>query len=85
MFETCTRQEEVNYNINLKTALCWLALHKCITMHGTIKYKVLRIVYLNINQLDALNFIISLFHASTCFEHINVNRHSTFLISLITG
>ena len=26
-------------------------------------------VYLNINQLDALNFIRSLFHASTCFEH----------------
>ena len=25
--------------------------------------------YLNINQLDALNFIMSLFHASTCFEH----------------
>ena len=24
---------------------------------------------LNINQLDALNFIISLFEASTCFEH----------------
>ena len=26
--------------------------------------------YLNINQLDALNFIMSLFHASTCFEHM---------------
>ena len=26
--------------------------------------------YLNINQLDSLNFIMSLFHASTCFEHI---------------
>ena len=27
-------------------------------------------IYLNINQRDALNFIISLFHASTCFEHM---------------
>ena len=27
-------------------------------------------IYLNINQLDALNFIKSLFHASTCFEHM---------------
>ena len=27
-------------------------------------------LFLNINQLDALNFIISLFHASTCFEHM---------------
>ena len=26
-------------------------------------------IYLNINQLDALNFIMSLFHDSTCFEH----------------
>ena len=26
-------------------------------------------IYLNISQLDALNFIMSLFHASTCFEH----------------
>ena len=26
-------------------------------------------IYLNINQLDALNFIVSLLHASTCFEH----------------
>jgi len=25
-------------------------------------------IYLNINHLDALNFIMSLFHASTCFE-----------------
>ena len=27
-------------------------------------------IYLNINQLDALNFIMSLFHASTSFEHM---------------
>ena len=27
-------------------------------------------IYLNINQLDALNFIMSLYHASTCFEHM---------------
>ena len=26
-------------------------------------------LFLNINQLDALNFIISLFQASTCFKH----------------
>ena len=26
-------------------------------------------IYLNVNQLDALNFIMSLFHASTCFGH----------------
>jgi len=27
-------------------------------------------IYLNINQLEALNFIMSLFHACTCFEHM---------------
>ena len=27
-------------------------------------------IFLNINQLDALNFIIGLFQASTCFEHM---------------
>ena len=27
-------------------------------------------IYLNIKQLDALNFIMSLFRASTCFEHM---------------
>jgi len=26
-------------------------------------------IYLNINKLDALNFIMSIFHASTCFDH----------------
>ena len=31
---------------------------------------VQNVVHLNINQLDALNFIMSLFHASTCFEHM---------------
>ena len=27
-------------------------------------------LFININQLDVLNFIISLFQASTCFEHM---------------
>ena len=32
-------------------------------------------IYLNNNQLDALNFIMSLFHASTCFEnHVAIVR-----------
>ena len=40
-----------------------------------VKYVVkdernINFIYLNINQLEALNFIVSLFHASICFEHI---------------
>ena len=33
-------------------------------------------IYLNINQLNAPNFIMSLFHASTCFEHVLIVRRS---------
>ena len=29
-------------------------------------------ICLNINQLDALNFIMILFHASTCFEEVKI-------------
>ena len=35
-----------------------------------VKYAFLLFLFININQLDALNFIISLFQASTCFEHM---------------
>ena len=33
-------------------------------------------IYLNINRLDALNFVMSLFHASTCFEHMRSSSGS---------
>ena len=36
--------------------------------------------YLNINQLDALNFIRSLFHASTCFEHCCAHRQEAKIV-----
>ena len=36
-------------------------------------------IYLNINELDALNFIISLFQTSTCFEqHVLIVRKPKF-------
>jgi hypothetical protein len=37
MFKTCRGQDELNKNINLKFALCWLTLHNYITMHSTNK------------------------------------------------
>ena len=43
----------------------------CITSCDTFLYfadRASQYIYLNINQLDALNFIMSLFHASTFFE-----------------
>ena len=41
-------------------------------------------LFLNINQLDALNIIISLFQAYTCFEHhvLIVRRAKIVLYSL---
>ena len=36
---------------------------------GLLEYSC-KFLFININQLDALNFIISLFQASTCFEHM---------------
>ena len=42
--------------MNFFLIFCW----PCISIY----------LFLNFNQLDALNFIISLFQASTCFEHM---------------
>ena len=44
---------------------------------GTSKHNCL---YLNINQLDALNFIMSLFQASTCFEHCCAYRQEAKIV-----
>ena len=40
--------------------------------------KSLLYLFININQLDALNVIISLFQASTCFEHMYLWYHHTY-------
>jgi len=40
---------------------------------------------LNINQLDALNFIISLFQASTCFEHMCSSSGGQKLYYTVSG
>ena len=37
-------------------------------------------IYLNIKQLDALNFIMSLFHASICFEHCCAHRQEAKIV-----
>jgi len=46
------------YKTTFVTKLCYFVYRAC------------QYIYLNINQLDALNFIMSLFHASTRFEHM---------------
>jgi len=42
------------------------ALKQMCVIRLTLHYNL----FININQLDALNFTISLFQASTCFEHM---------------
>ena len=52
---------------------CWTVLtfrRNLLLPYPTQLQTYVRSIYLNINQLDALNFIMSLFHASTCFEHM---------------
>ena len=52
----------------------WSKITKIIKIIKIQFYKyehmVVKFTFLNINQLDALNFIISLFQASTCFKHM---------------
>ena len=42
-------------------------------------------LFLNINQLDALNFIISLFQASTCFKHMCSSSGGQELYYAVSG
>ena len=42
-------------------------------------------LFLNINQLDALNFIISLFQASTCFKHMCSSSGGQKLYYTVSG
>ena len=36
----------------------------------SFRRNIMKRIYLNINQLGALNFVMSLFHASICFEYM---------------
>jgi len=45
-------------------------LHRQVWKIGSNVSETPDSVHLNINQFDAINFIISLFQASTCFEHM---------------
>ena len=47
--------------------------------------KITNFLFLNINQLDALNFIISIFHASTCFEHMCLSSGGQKLYYTVSG
>jgi len=42
-------------------------------------------LFLNIHQLDALNFIIGLFQASTCFEHMCSSSGGQKLYYTVSG
>jgi len=46
---------------------------------------IIKGLFLNINQLDALNFMISLFQASTCFEHMCLSSAGQKLYYTVSG
>ena len=41
-----------------------------------MQHEVVFYLFLNINQVDALNFIVSLFQASTCFRRAKIVLYS---------
>ena len=48
-------------------------------IHNNFADRASQYIYLNINQLDALNLLMRLFHACTCFEyHVLIVRRSKF-------
>jgi len=50
---------------------CWPARNNSrLSVQMPVAAETARNLVININQLDALNFIISLFQVSTCFEHM---------------
>ena len=66
------------HHINIK-----VLLH---TEHGLFPLqKLISYLFININQLDALNFIISLFQASTCFEHMCSSSAGQKLYYTVSG
>jgi len=60
-----------NNKWDLILIFCW----PCISIY----------LFININQLDALNFIISLFHASTCCEHMCSSSGGQKLYDTVSG
>ena len=45
----------------------------------------MKCLFININELDALNFIISFFQASTCFEHMRSSSGGQNLYYTVSG
>jgi hypothetical protein len=66
-------------NFLLSNYYCIICTQCLITVAHTDCIKHLLCLYLNINQLDALNFIMSSFHDSTCFEH-NAHRREAKIV-----
>ena len=68
------------YKFRYSATLQLFLWHDFYNMISKVKHKLYILIFcwpcisiylfLNINKLDALNFIISLFQASTCFEHM---------------
>ena len=58
---------------------------KHVTFHNHSSGNLSLCLFLNIKQLDALNFIMSLFEASTCFEHMCSSSGGQKLYYTVSG
>ena len=58
---------------------------KNVTSTGSFLFYCVQNLFININQFDELNFIISLFQASTCFEHMCSSSGGQILYYTVSG
>ena len=79
------QHEDLKYEINVLSD-CLVGV-TCLENFNILLTVHLSIFIYYINQLDALNFIISLFQASTCFEHhvLIVRRANCIIQSLVSS
>ena len=66
----------LQFRICLNSSMCVIIKYININFFIYFADRASQYIYLNINQLDALNFIMSLFHASTSFEHMCLSSGS---------
>jgi hypothetical protein len=79
MFETCRGQEGLNKNINLRSAICWLTLHYCITMQvqkqlNTSYYNPLIEFQQKVTKVDGLHVLVHLWH-DIHQDLLSINMH----------
>ena len=83
---SCLPVRHSAWNISVPTKTYFHEIWYCfiffenLSRHFNFDWNLKKSLFLNINQFDPLNFIISLFQASTCFEHMCVEAWNKLII-----